>query len=237
MIDDSRTRLIVGVDGIEKLSRASVAVFGLGGVGGYAAEAIARSGVGTMVIVDFDTVAPSNLNRQIISLMDNIGRLKTDVCEERLRSINPELNIIKHTLKVTENNIDSILMNFTDNLYVIDAIDDIRAKAALMAYLQKNNITFISSMGAGNRLNPCAVTIDDISKTSHCPLARIMRKKLKEYNIYKGITVVYSTEEPLPADRNNSGIKAEERAIGSISFLPGIFGLTAAGYIIKKIIE
>jgi len=229
-MDNSRTEIIVGKDGTERLKQATVAVFGLGGVGGHAAEAIARAGVGRMILVDFDRISPSNLNRQIITLTENIGELKTDICEKRFTGINPDLQIVKHSVKVTPENIRDLIPENSNKIYVIDAIDDINAKIALITYLQENDFTFISSMGAGNRVNPCAVEIAVISKTSHCPLARIVRKKLREHKIYKGVTVVYSTEEPLKSRSSD-----QDRTIGSISYLPGIFGLTSAGYIIRKI--
>lgn len=232
-MDQSRTEILIGADGVDKLRKATVMIIGLGGVGGHAAEAIVRAGVGTIIIADYDTVAPSNLNRQILSLSSNIGDKKTEIAAERFKNINPEIEIVLYTEHLTPDNIGMIFPETTDNLYVIDAIDEIDAKIALITELYRRGIPFISSMGAGSRLNPSLVRIADISKTEHCPLARVIRRKLRLAGIEKGVRCVYSTENLNRFAEPEA--EGERRKQGSISFMPGIFGLTAAGVIINDI--
>ncbi len=235
MMDMSRSRILIGDDGLERLRESTVAVFGLGGVGGYAAEAVARSGVGRMIIADFDVVSPSNINRQILALGPFTGRLKADVAAERFSQINPGLEILKITVRLTPENIGIVIPFNTDRLYAIDAIDEIAPKTALIAELHRRLIPFVSSMGAGSRLDPSQVKSGDISKTTHCPLARVIRKNLKELGIERGVRCVYSTENLNRVEEPENG--RGKRTQGSISFMPGIFGLTAAGIIINDIIS
>ncbi|HPR38678.1 MAG TPA: tRNA threonylcarbamoyladenosine dehydratase [Spirochaetota bacterium] len=233
-MDQSRTEILIGADGVDKLRKATVMIIGLGGVGGHAAEAIVRAGAGQIIIADYDTIAPSNLNRQILSLASNIGIKKTETASERFREINPEIKITSFTERLTPENIGMIFPETADNLYAIDAIDEIDAKIALITELHRRGIPFVSSMGAGSRLNPSLVKIADISKTEHCPLARVIRRKLRIAGIEKGVRCVYSTENLNRfAEPETEG---ERRKQGSISFMPGIFGLTAAGVIINDII-
>ncbi|HOP31204.1 MAG TPA: tRNA threonylcarbamoyladenosine dehydratase [Spirochaetota bacterium] len=233
-MDQSRTEILIGADGVDKLRKATVMIIGLGGVGGHAAEAIVRAGAGQIIIADYDTIAPSNLNRQILTLSSNIGIKKTETASERFREINPEIKITSFTERLTPENIGMIFPETADNLYAIDAIDEIDAKIALITELHRRGIPFVSSMGAGSRLNPSLVKIADISKTEHCPLARVIRKKLRLAGIEKGVRCVYSTENLNRfAEPETEG---ERRKQGSISFMPGIFGLTAAGVIINDII-
>ncbi len=235
MMDQSRTEILIGAEGVEKLRRSTVMIIGLGGVGGHAAEAIVRAGAGHIIIADYDIVAPSNLNRQILSLSSVIGRKKTDVAAERFREINPEIKISAHSEQLTPDNINIIFPEAEDRLYAIDAIDEIDAKIALIIELKKRGIPFVSSMGAGSRLNPSLVKVDDISRTEHCPLARVIRKKLRLAGIEKGVRCVYSTENLNRfAEPEAEGGRRKQ---GSISFMPGIFGLTAAGMIINDIIN
>ncbi len=229
-MDQSRTEIITGSEGIKKLRDASAAIFGLGGVGGYALEALARAGIGTLHIYDFDTVAATNINRQIIALDSTMGRDKTEAAEERLRLINPDLKLHIHQVRLTPENIPDIISS--DFQYAVDAIDDIPAKIELLVQLLENKKTFISSMGAGNRLDPSKVLVADISKTSYCPLAKKVRKGLRDRQIYKDVPVVYSTEEPAKKKSPEGG-----GPVGSISYLPGIFGLMAAGYVIRRILD
>ncbi|HPF07403.1 MAG TPA: tRNA threonylcarbamoyladenosine dehydratase, partial [Spirochaetota bacterium] len=232
-MDQSRTEILIGADGVDKLRKATVMIIGLGGVGGHAAEAIVRAGAGQIIIADYDTIAPSNLNRQILSLASNIGIKKTETASERFREINPEIKITSFTERLTPENIGMIFPETADNLYAIDAIDEIDAKIALITELHRRGIPFVSSMGAGSRLNPSLVKIADISKTEHCPLARVIRRKLRIAGIEKGVRCVYSTENLNRfAEPETEG---ERRKQGSISFMPGIFGLTAAGVIINDI--
>ena len=234
MMDLSRSRILIGDDGLLKLKESAVAVFGLGGVGGYAAEAIVRAGVGRLIIADFDVVSPSNINRQVLALQPVIGRLKTDAAADRYMQINPELEIIKITEHLTPENIPSIIPGGANNLYAIDAIDEIAAKTALLAELHRRAIPFVSSMGAGSRLDPLQVKAADISKTTHCPLARVIRRNLKDLGIERGVRCVYSTENLNCVEEPETG--HGKRTQGSISFMPGIFGLTLAGIIINDII-
>jgi len=234
-MDQSRTEILIGADGVDKLRKATVMIIGLGGVGGHAAEAIVRAGAGQIIIADYDTIAPSNLNRQILTLSSNIGIKKTETASERFREINPEIKITSFTERLTPENIGMIFPETADNLYAIDAIDEIDAKIALITELHRRGIPFVSSMGAGSRLNPSLVKIADISKTEHCPLARVIRRKLRLAGIEKGVRCVYSTENLNRfAEPETEG---ERRKQGSISFMPGIFGLTAAGVIINDIIK
>jgi len=233
-MDRSRTEILIGHEGIEKLRQSTVMIIGLGGVGGHAAEAIVRAGAGRIIIADYDSVAPSNINRQILSLSSTMNQKKTEVASERFRDINPCIEIISYHERITPDNISMIFPESKENLYAIDAIDEIDAKVTLIAELHRRGIPFVSSMGAGSRLDPMAVKIADISKTEYCPLARVIRRKLRLMGIEKGVRCIYSTEnlnrfaEPEPGT-------AKKRQ-GSISFMPGIFGLTAAGVIINDII-
>jgi tRNA A37 threonylcarbamoyladenosine dehydratase len=234
-MDQSRTEILIGTDGVDKLRKATVMIIGLGGVGGHAAEAIVRAGVGKVIIADYDIVAPSNLNRQILSLSSNIGHKKTDAAAERFKNINPEIDITSCSEHLKPDNIDMIFPETADNLYAIDAIDEIDAKISLITELHRRGIPFVSSMGAGSRLNPSLVKIADISKTEHCPLARVIRRKLRLAGIEKGVRCIYSTENLNRfAEPETEG---ERREQGSISFMPAIFGLTAAGAIINDIIK
>lgn len=233
-MDLSRSEILIGEEKLELLRNSMVAIIGLGGVGGHAAEAIVRAGVGNIIIADYDRVAPSNINRQILSLGSTMGCLKTDVACQRFKDINPHLNIQAISERITPHNIAS-LIDFKKPMFAIDAIDEIDSKTALITELVKNSIPFVSSMGAGSRLDSSKIHVDDISRTHSCPLARVMRKKLKLSGIESGVRCIYSTE-------NLNRVKEPElangkRMQGSISFIPGIFGLMAAGLIINDIIK
>ena len=234
MMDLTRSEILIGVENLYKLKQSTVAVFGLGGVGGYAAEAIARAGVGTMILADYDCVTPSNINRQILSLSSTMGEPKTDVAFRRIKDINPEVEIFTISERLTPENI-SHLIPIKDSLYGIDAIDEIDSKTSLITEMLNRKIPFVSSMGAGSRLDSSKIRVDDISRTEYCPLARIMRKKLKESEIYTGVRCIYSTENLNKVREPESG--TGKRMQGSISFIPGIFGLMAAGIIINDIIN
>ncbi len=235
MMDQSRTEILIGAEGVRKLRQSTVMVIGLGGVGGYAAEAIVRAGAGKIIIADYDNLAPSNINRQILSLSSTMNRKKTEVAAERFREINQEIEITSFDERLTPDNIGMIFPGSTERLYAIDAIDEIDAKVTLIAELHRRGIPFVSSMGAGSRLDPSAVKIGDISRTEYCPLARVIRKKLRVIGIEKGVRCIYSTENLNRFAEPDTG--GERRKQGSISFMPGIFGLTAAGLIIRDIIE
>lgn len=221
----SRTELIVGADGIEKLKNSAVAVFGAGGVGGAVIEALARAGIGKLVIIDCDAVAESNLNRQIIALQSTLGMKKTEAAKMRVAEINPMCKTIIHSVFADLQNINSGLFGLTDCDFVVDAIDNVTAKIGLAVYCEKNNIKIISSMGTGNKLNPLAFKICDIYETSVCPLARVMRYELKKRGV-KSLKVLYSTEKPV----------SSSRPPGSVSFVPPAAGFFIAGEVIKCLI-
>lgn len=219
----SRIKLMVG-DKLELLKDKCVAVFGVGGVGGYCVEALVRSGIENIDIYDFDTIDVSNINRQIISNCLNVGNNKVDEWVKRSKLINPNLKISGINMFLDSTNIDTI--NFTKYDYVIDAIDTVTSKMLLIKKCQELNIKIISSMGTGNKLKPELLEITDISKTSVCPLARIIRKKCKEEKIKK-LTVIYSKEEPK---------KTNTHKPGSTIFVPSVAGIMIAAYIFRDII-
>ena len=228
----SRTELLIGEKGIEKLKNSKVIVFGIGGVGGYVVEALARAGIGAIDIVDNDKVTISNLNRQIIATHSSIGQYKVDVAQKRLLDINPDIKIEKFQIFYTPENKDNI--DFGGYDYVVDAIDTVVGKISIIEEAKKRNIPVISSMGAGNKLNSTSFCVADISKTSVCPLARVIRLELKKRNI-KDVKVVYSTESPIKPALSNE--KSKKNSIpGSISYVPSIAGLIIAGEVIKDLI-
>lgn len=222
-----RLELIYGEGSIDKLKNSRVMIAGLGGVGSYSAEAIARCFVGSMTLVDFDTYDLTNLNRQLHSNHDVIGQYKVDVIGNELKRINPQLCLTKHTVKIDSENIDDLFSNIRYD-YVIDAIDDISAKLLLADYCNKQGIPFISCMGTGNRRNPQSFAITDISKTFNCPMAKKMRRELKRIGIEK-LQVVFSKELPSKNERTNT--------IGSNSFVPASAGLLLASHVINCIVE
>lgn len=224
MEEFSRTERLLGVEALERLSKAKIAVFGIGGVGGHAAEALVRSGVGALDIVDGDTVALSNINRQIIALHSTVGKLKVDVAEERFLDINPEIKIRKFPLVFSEET--AAQFDFGEYDYVVDAIDDVPAKVLLAVKCNEANTPIISSMGAGNKLHPELFRVADIYKTSVCPLARTMRHELRKRGVER-LKALYSTEEPYV---KTAGAPA------SIAFVPSAAGLMIAGEIIREII-
>lgn len=222
----SRTELLLGSEAMDKLHRAYVAVFGIGGVGGYVTEALARSGVGHFDLIDNDKVCQSNINRQIIATEDTLDKYKVDVMKERILSINPdaEVNVYK-CFYLPEN---SKQFNFSRYTYVADAIDTVTAKIELVLQAQKTGVPIISSMGTGNKLDPARFEIADIYKTSVCPLAKVMRRELRKRGVEK-LKVLYSKEEPIKS--------AEGRSVpGSVSFVPPAAGLIIAAEIVKDII-
>ncbi len=227
----ARTELLLGADGMEKLKNARVAVFGIGGVGGHAFEALVRSGVGTIDIFDNDTVALTNLNRQIIATRETLGKSKVDAAKERALSINPNVTINAHNCFFMPETADEF--DFTNYDYVIDAIDTVKGKIEIIMRADKANVPVISCMGAGNKLDPTKFEVTDIYKTSVCPLARTMRYELRRRGI-KRLKVVYSKEEPIkPAE---SGEQTVRRSVpGSTAFVPAVAGLIAAGEAVKDI--
>lgn len=230
-----RTEMLLGEEGLKRLQNAKVAVFGIGGVGGYVAEALARSGIGSIDLIDSDKVAESNVNRQIIALSGTIGKYKTDVMKERILEINPQARInVFHCFFLPENR---ELFDFAGYSYIADAVDTVTAKIELVLQAKAYHVPIISSMGTGNKLNPAGFEVADIYETSVCPLARVMRRELKKRGI-KDLKVVYSKEEPLiPKDMGEkAGEGSARRAIpGSVAFVPSVAGLMMAGEIVRDI--
>lgn len=223
----SRTELLIGKEGIEKLKKAKVAVFGIGGVGSFVVEGLVRAGIGNFVLVDKDIVDITNLNRQIIATRKTVGKPKVEVAKERILEINPDTNVEIHQEFFMPDS-EKILDNTID--YVVDAVDTVTAKIELVIRANKLNIPIISSMGTGNKLDPTKFEVTDIYKTSVCPLAKVMRKELKNRGIKK-LKVVYSKEEPI-----KTNIIQQKPVPASISFVPSVAGLIIAGEVIKDII-
>ena len=248
MLDQfSRTQLLYGAEAMEKLASARVAVFGVGGVGGYVVEALARSGVGALDLIDNDEVCASNLNRQIIATTKTIGKYKVDVAEERIHDINPDCRVRTYKTFFLPETKDQF--NFSDYDYVVDAIDTVTGKLTIIEMAKEANIPVISSMGAGNKINPAMFEVADIYETSICPLSKVMRRECKKRGI-RDLKVVYSKEKPIQpqADTSKSendnntvsqettGRDSKRRAIpGSTAFVPSVVGLIIAGEIINDI--
>ncbi len=237
-----RTELLFGREAMELLQNAHVTIFGIGGVGGYTAEALARSGVGSLELVDSDTVCLSNLNRQIIATRDTIGRYKTEVMKERILSINPEAKVtVRNCFFLPENEQE---FDFSAYSYVVDAVDTITAKISIVMAAKRTGVPVISSMGAGNKINPAEFEVADIYETSVCPLARVMRRELKKRGI-QDLKVVYSKEVPLISGITESieEEQTEEQALrpakritpGSNAFVPSVAGLILASEVIKDL--
>ncbi|MGN0660134.1 MAG: ThiF family adenylyltransferase [Oscillospiraceae bacterium] len=228
----SRTELLFGEEAIKKLSESRVAVFGIGGVGGYAVEALARSGVGSLDLIDSDKVCLTNLNRQIIATHETIGRYKVDAAAERIALINPEAKV--RTYKVFYLPETEALFNFSEYDYIIDAIDTVTGKIALAVNAQKAGVPIISSMGAGNKVDPTAFEVADIYETSVCPLARVMRRELKKRGVKK-LKTVYS-KEPAITPFESEEESTKRQTPGSNAFVPSVAGLIIAGEVIKDLI-
>ncbi len=226
----SRTAYLLGEDGVERLWQAKVAVFGLGGVGGMACEALARCGVGKLVLVDNDVVSRSNLNRQVIATVDTIGRKKTEVMKERIAQIAPGCQVECHDVFYLPG-VTGILDESVD--YAVDAIDTVTAKLFLAEECQRLSIPLISSMGTGNKLDPSRLTVTDIYQTSVCPLAKVMRRELRKRGI-EALKVVYSTEEPKAVAVGEGGRRAVP---GSVAFVPPAAGLLLASEVVKDLLE
>lgn len=223
----SRTENLIGVDGLEKLKNAKVIVFGVGGVGGYTVEALARAGVGSIAVVDNDTVSESNINRQIIALQSTIGQKKTEVVKRRIAEINPACKVQTFDiffLPETE-------LDLSEYDYVADAVDTVTAKIEIIRRAKEAGVPVISCMGTGNKLSATALTVEDISKTSVCPLARVMRRELKKRGIER-VKTVYSKEEP-----RESGMEDGKPVPASISYVPPVAGLLMAGEMIKDLLQ
>ncbi len=237
----SRTALLFGTEAMETLAKTRVAVFGIGGVGGHAVEALVRSGVGAVDIIDNDTVSITNVNRQLFATLDTVGQYKTDVAVERLHQLNPDCRVTAHQLFYVPETADAIDLAQYD--YIVDAIDTVSGKLMLVERAAQLGVPIISSMGAGNKLDPTAFRVADIYQTSVCPLAKVMRHELKKRDIRK-LKVVYSEELPLSpskdalaqvmAEENADGI-SKKRIPGSTAFVPSVVGLIIAGEVIKDL--
>lgn len=229
----TRTEMLLGSQAMSQLQTARVAVFGVGGVGGFAAEALIRAGVGSITLIDNDTVALSNLNRQIIALHSTLGRSKVQVMAERLRDINPHAHITCHEMFYLPENADAIDLSQFD--YIIDAVDTVAAKMELITRADGLGVPIICAMGAGNKLDPSKIVLTDIYKTNTCPLARVIRTQCKKRGIHR-LKVAYSTEpalHPAPVEEP-TGRRATP---GSISFVPSVMGLMIAGEVVRDIIR
>ena len=230
-----RTQMLLGKEALDTLSNKRVAVFGVGGVGGYVCEALIRCGIREIDVIDNDTVAESNLNRQIIALHSTIGRSKVDVMKERLLDINPGVKVNAHECFFLPENSDSF--DFTEYDYVIDCVDTVTAKIEIIMKAKEANVPVISSMGTGNKLNPAMLTVTDISKTQMDPLAKVMRRELKKRGVYN-LKVVYSEEKPIkPMEFEAEQQPSSRRSTpGSVSFVPSVAGLIIASEVIKDLI-
>jgi len=241
MNEFSRTELLIGQAALEKLQNSRVAIFGVGGVGGYVCEALVRSGVGHFDLIDNDTVSLTNINRQIIALHSTIGKLKVDVMKERMLDINPDVDVSVHPCFYLPETADQF--DFSNYDYVVDAIDTVTGKIEIIVQADAHQVPVISSMGAGNKLNPGMMEVSDIYKTSVCPLARVMRRELKKRHI-KHCKVVYSKEkaiQPSQASLEKYGADSEENFTkksipGSTAFVPSVAGLILASEVIKDLI-
>lgn len=233
-----RSRILFGEEGMRRLQQAKVAIFGIGGVGSYAAEALARSGIFHIDLIDSDTVAKSNINRQLVATVETIGRLKVQVMKERILSINPDAKVATFPcFYLPENAGDIDLSVYT---YILDAVDTIAAKIKLAVEAKRNNVSLISCMGAGNKLDPTKFEVADLYETSVCPLAKVMRKELRACGI-DSLKVVYSREVPVTKKseiQENLPEGSKRRSIpGSVSFVPSVAGLIMAGEVVKDIIK
>lgn len=234
-----RTAMLLGEDAVEKLQNSRVAVFGVGGVGGYVCEALARSGVGKLDLIDMDTVSISNINRQIIALTSTVGKYKTEVMKERILDINPQAEVQLHNcfyLPETKQDFD-----FSQYDYVVDAVDTVTAKLSLVMECKEHNVPIISSMGAGNKLDPTGFMVADIYETSVCPLAKVMRKELKARGI-DSLKVVYSKEKAMTPiaisdaeEKEEAGGVKKRATPGSVAFIPSVVGLIIASEVVKDL--
>ena len=245
----SRTQLLLGEEAMEKLKNARVAVFGIGGVGGYVCEALARTGVGHFDLIDDDKVCLTNINRQIIATRKTVGRYKTEVMKERMLEINPDIEVTLHQCFFLPETAEDF--HFEDYDYVVDAVDTVTAKIELVMKCKETGVPIISSMGAGNKLDASAFQVADIYKTQMCPLAKVMRRELKKRGV-KRLKVVYSEEKPI-SPREDMSISCKNNCIcppgaehkcterrgipGSVAFVPSVAGLIMAGEVVKDLIE
>ena len=230
----SRTEMLIGNDGMKKLNNAKVAVFGIGGVGSFVCEGLARSGIGNFILVDYDKIDESNINRQLIATTNTIGKYKVDLMKERILEINPDANVETYKeFYMADSEIDIITKDLS---YAVDCVDTIMAKITVICKCDAIDVPVISSMGTGNKLDPTMFEVADIFETSVCPLARIMKKDLRKRNIEK-LKVVYSKENPINTNDDPINQNRKFKVKGSISFVPSVAGLIIAGEVIKDIVN
>lgn len=229
-----RTELLIGTEGLERLKQSSVLIVGLGGVGGMAAEAICRAGVGKLTLIDRDIVTETNINRQLIALTSTVGMPKAEVLASRLRDINPAVVLHVITDWLDEKNMDQIL-NEGKFDYVVDAIDTLSPKVHLLKNCVEKGIKVVSAMGAGAKTDPAKVKIDDISKTTYCPLAKAVRTRLHKLGVKRGVTVVFSTEEACKESVIETDEKYKRSTTGTISYMPALFGLMLASVVVREL--
>lgn len=223
-----REEILIGKEKVELLNTKKIALFGCGGVGSYVLEALVRAGIGSIDIIDKDIVDITNINRQLIATCDTVGKNKVDVAKKRVLDINPNCMVTTYNLFFDEN---TTQINFSSYDYIIDAIDSVKSKIEIIKRAKEANVSIISCMGTGNKLDPFKFKIEDISKTSVCPLAKVIRKELKRLNIKK-VKVLYSTEEPKASKKDQNGV-----VLGSISFVPSVGGLLIASEVVKDLIK
>lgn len=230
-----RTHILIGDEGIEKLQNSHVFLAGMGGVGSFTAEALARMGVGKMTLVDHDVVSESNMNRQLVALTSTVGMLKADVMAQRIEDINPHCQLTLLTEFLTPDSISGVLTKGYD--VIVDAIDSLSSKSALLETAWRNDMTVFASMGAGGKLDPTQVRTGDLMDTSICKLAKQLRSQLRKRGVGRGIQTVYSLEAPLPPLPPEPVSRGRARAVnGTVSYMPSIFGLTLAGMVINHIV-
>ncbi|EOD00651.1 tRNA threonylcarbamoyladenosine dehydratase [Caldisalinibacter kiritimatiensis] len=229
-----RTEMIIGKYNLKKLKESKVAVFGIGGVGSYVVEGLVRCGVGTLILIDFDTVDITNINRQLHASMNTVGKVKVEVMKKRILDINPEANVIAYNKLYNSETANDLLSSEYD--YVVDAIDMVSSKLDLIEKCKKMDTPIISSMGTGNKLNPTMFKVADIYETKVCPLAKVMRKELRRRGI-KELKVVYSEEKPIKPQKQDEQEDRRNQTPGSISFVPSVAGLIIASEVIKDLIK
>lgn len=230
---NSRTKLLVGADGADKLEQSTVMVLGVGGVGSYAAEGLARAGVGRLILVDPETISLSNVNRQIHSLRSTVGRYKVEAMQERIADISPTAKVDAVRLFYSPETVDELMTWAKQADYIVDAIDTVSAKIDLAVRASEMGVPLISAMGAGNKLDPTRFEVADLAKTSVCPLARVMRRELKKRGI-SHLRVVYSKEEPIVHDGVRDEVSGKVSP-GSVSFVPSVVGMILAGEVVRAL--
>ena len=228
----SRTELLIGPDGLEKLQKSRVAVFGIGGVGASAVEALARCGIGYLILVDYDDICLTNINRQIHALQSTVGRPKVELMKERVLQINPKAVVEAIREFYSPDKSEQLIPDDLD--YIVDAIDNVTGKIDLITKAKVKGIRVVSAMGAGNKLDPTAFEVADIAKTSVCPLARVVRRELKKAGISEGVKVVYSKEQPMVPLSTSCALRRQ--IPGSISFVPPVMGMILAGVVVRDIV-